>query len=380
MKRKNQNDASSSQKRQRANSSPDAESPKKIIDLDDDCLEKIFSYLDFLSLVSVAVSNEYLRPAANLVYNRKFSNKIINIHGLNSNRTDEKLDFYIFICFEKVSFGELKTCLQFLRCFGSSLSNIHIYYEMSSNKRYKYVHRYINEYCAESLNEFEFIMKSRMTIDHFDKPFVNVHTVAVHSCHFGDQFPLFSRWFPNVRSFKLHNLLLTDGWIDSPFHHLEDVRIDVKNTGHDGFTKNETGHLLRSSHRLKRLKICLHIGRQGMTLNTLLNIIEDKPSIEMIFLLMSTYCWTVKSSELQRLVNEHPSLIEIDLRNYKFTVNNVLSLIGQLNFLQRFEFQLTNFSEYAHMVSRLDNGWQSTSRTNFHGNRNYIEVYRQNGN
>lgn len=54
-----------------------SDEPMKITDLDDDCLEKIFGYLNLRCLFNVAAANVWLRPAVGVVYKRKFVSKII---------------------------------------------------------------------------------------------------------------------------------------------------------------------------------------------------------------------------------------------------------------------------------------------------------------
>lgn len=380
LKHPHRDDASPSPKRQRANSTSDTASSKKIIDLDDDCLEKIFGYLDFHSVLSVAVANEYLRPAANYVYKRKFKDKIINIHEIAKHHSwvAGHVKHGITVCFEKVNLFDLKACLQFIRCLGPSLTNLHIYYKHSCLQIYTHVHRYINQYCAESLEELELVEKPRLSVDHFDKPFVNVRTVAVHHCHFGEQFPFFSQWFPNLRTLKMFNLLSDySPWTELPFHRLEYVRIAINNSGRNGFKKNDVAQVLRSSHQLKCLEIHMPDGRQGMTLTTLLNIIEDKPDIQSLTLKMDKYCTDAKPSELQRLVNEHPSLILLDLNHYKFSAENVLFVVRQLNSLQRFSFQLDAPNVQSTMqqfVPQLGGKWQPIMQRDWYRNRPYFEL------
>lgn len=384
-KRQNGNDANAPQKRQRTSSStdtaamtPSSPEPKKIFDLNDDCLEKIFGHLDLHSLFSVAVANEWLRPAANVVYKHKFSDKVINFHDVD---VDSNTHGNFGVCFEKVSFHNFKVCLQFLRCFGSSLSNVHIYYRFGSNSnRYDYIHQYLNKYCADTLLELELVEKPRFLIKHFDKPFVNVRTVALHYCHLGEQFPLISQWFPNARTFKLHSILMDDRWIDLPFQHLERVRIDVNNgVKRNGFTRNEAAHLLRSCRQLKSLVVQMPSGRQGMALNTLLNIIEEKPALEVLALMMDKYCTTPKPTEIQRLINEHPLIVELDLMNFKFTIDNALDLLRQLNRLKTFCFQLTDPSEYLQIGTRLDGTqWNPFIRREFGTQKpRYVQVIRR---
>lgn len=373
-KHQTQNDANPSTKRQRATSS--SHESTKIIDLNDNCLEKIFGYLDYQSLLSVGIANEYLRPAANYVYKRKFHDKILNIHGVPIH-SNPSIKYHTWVCYEKVSFSDLKTCLQFLRCFGSSLTNLHIYYKISTIEHYEHVHRYMNQYCAETVAELAFIEKPRMPIDHFVKPFVNVHTLAAHYCHYGEQMSSFSKWFPNLRTLKLFNVLMDDRWINPPFQHLEHVRIHLNNNGRNGFTKSEAAQLVCSSHQLRQLKMYMP-DRQGMTLNTLLNFIENKPSIEVLALIMNKYRWQVKLNEVQRIITEHPTLIELDVSNFKFIADHVLLLIRQLNFLRYFEFQLDVRSdiEYTQFVSTLYAGWRANLLRGFDANRYVVSLSR----
>lgn len=325
----------------------------------------------------MAVSNEYLRPAARVVYKRKFGNKVVNLFEvLNQTQTGHPFS----VCAEKVGIFQFKTCLQFLRCFGSSISKLQIYYNGSNSKRYDHVHQYINTYCAESLVEFELIIKPRISIHHFEKPFVNVRNVTVHYSYLGDQFPQLSEWFPNVRVLKLFKVRTEDHWTVSPFHHLEVVHIAISNgTDGYGFTKREAATLLQSSHQLRCVEIDTPSGRQGMTFNTLLNIVAGKSLIEELSLKMDKYSKVVKLSEVQRLINEHPLLVELYLPNYKFTVANLLLVIRQLNSLKKFYFQLNDVSEYEHFSTqfRSDGEWKPIFRGFRNVNVNYyVELTR----
>lgn len=58
--------------------------PKKIIDLKNDCLAKIFGYLNLQSLFNVARANEWLRPAAASVYDRKYGDIKISINSCDN--------------------------------------------------------------------------------------------------------------------------------------------------------------------------------------------------------------------------------------------------------------------------------------------------------
>lgn len=385
-KRGHENDESSTEptsKNQRSNS-PRSAQPKEI---PNENLDR----LSLRSLFNVAVSNESLRPAARIVYKRKCVNQIIEIDPfdvrgkeykkkINPFDVREKEYKKIRMEFEKVSINDFKTCLQFLQCFGPVLTNVRIDYGRSNSKRFDYIHRYINKYCADSLLEIYFRDKENgVLINHFEKPFPNVQKVTVEDCHLGDQFPLFSQWFPNVRNLTLVDIVKDSRWLDSPFLHLEHVSVDVNNGWTlKNFTKAEISRLLDSCNQLNSLEIHMPRKRQGMTMNTLLNIIEGKPAMENLLLVME-YCTVVKFNEIQRLINEHPQLVELDVENFVFTADNALNLIRQLNSLQLFYFQLNDPLEYESLSSRLNDDhhhqWEPYLYTD--KNRTYVELQRK---
>lgn len=382
-----ENDETSSDPKRQQPNSPEL----KITDLNDYCLEKIFVRLDFHNLFNVAMANEWLRPAARFLYKRKFGNKTVVINLFPIRRNADEYYENIRIDSENVTINDFKNCLQFLRCFGSSISNVHIFYDLTKDKRYDYIHQYINNYCAESLLKIEFFDKiHEFSINGFEKPFVNVQTVALHDFYLDDQFSSLSQWFPNARTLKLFGIVHKDNRsIDLPlFHHLEHVRIEVHNGVKfwgpvcAGFTKTETARLLTLSNQLKSLEICTSPNLQKMTMRSLLNIIEGKPAMEKLMLKMGLYRSAVKPMEMQRLINEYPMLIELHLENFKFTVENALNLIHQLKFLKTFHFQLNNRSEYTRFASQLDGDqWLPAKAKRIGGEysqRIYVQLHRRN--
>lgn len=146
MKRQHENDESNQCEMQRTESSPEPIQPTKIIDVNNDCLEKIFHKLDLQSLFNVSIANEWLRPAAGEIYNSKFGTKLVKIFPFTSRLALKEDGNEISLC-------GLKTCLQYLRCFGSSISELSIEYKYSKTKRYDYVHQYIKKYCLEGEKE-----------------------------------------------------------------------------------------------------------------------------------------------------------------------------------------------------------------------------------
>lgn len=182
--------------------SPADPNAKRITDLDEHCLEEIFGYLNFQSLFSVAIANGILRPAAANVYKRRFGRFAVEITG-NGFMTDRRPIFVL----NKLIVDQLKSALQFLRCFGSAITALEFdaaYY--SKGKRYEYIHQYINKYCAESLVKISFKSVSKIDKKHFPKPFRSVENVTVTGGSLARYLPSFSVWFPNMRHLTLYRL------------------------------------------------------------------------------------------------------------------------------------------------------------------------------
>lgn len=129
----------------------------KITDLNDDCLMQIFGHLDLKSLFNVAIANEWLRPAAAMVYKKRFGNNEVQM----SNSSNYYNRNHSFRAGKEenttIAVSGLKSCLLYLRCFGSSIIKLKVDYELPIfDKRYVHLHRYINTYCADSLSEMAF--------------------------------------------------------------------------------------------------------------------------------------------------------------------------------------------------------------------------------
>lgn len=194
--------------------------------------------------------------------------------------------------------------------------------------------------------------------------FRNVRSVVILHSDLGNQLASLSQWFPNLNSLALSSVRMDDRYIDAPFENLINLEIDVNNgIRHDAFTKSEAMQLLRLCPILMMLKIHTP-GRQGMTMKTLLNVIAANPLITILSLSMDKYSVIVHPTEVQRIVNEHPTLIKLDVKNFKFAPDTAIALVRGLHSLQKFDFQIeANHPhlrrEYHQFVTQLDQQWMA---------------------
>lgn len=353
---------------QRPNS-PSHAQPTKITDLFDECLENVFNRLDLISLFNVTGSNEWLRPAARLAYKRNYGQRLVCLTAIEKRicATGAGAAACQSALVEDagtvVVFG-LKACLEFLRCLGPSIANLAIVYKEANAKWCHYVHQYINQYCAENLATMVFLEKSSNPIEHLEKPFVNVQSVLVVKSDIGNQFASFPQWFPNLCILEMRDVCMYDPSIAMPFDRLVHLGIDINNgTIRNGFTKREAANLLRLCRGLLSLEVRMPAGRQGMTLNTLLNCIDANQNLQKLIISMERYWSIVKLAEVQRFASEHPNVFTVCLKNYKFTADTAGAMVRQLNDLKQFHFQIKNSSEYLEFVSQLNAGqWMSVLR------------------
>lgn len=328
------------------------ETTTKIIDLNDDCLIKIFGHLDLQNLFNVAVANEFLRPAAYAVYKREFTQKRVVITPHTS--------FPSKIC--SIHNGKEDSCIriygarapiQYLRCFGGSIEDLEIDYNGAKSKRYHFIHHYINEYCAESLIQLSFSHTSKLSITNFAKPFTNVTMVSISFCKLHKQLPLLVKLFPNLRSLSIYHVRLTRGFHYALFQHLEHLCIYASKKS---FLPIDASNLLYMNRQVQRLEIQTY-GKK-ITMKTLLDIIKDNQSITKLIVKHHFAIFSVKEFEVQRLVSEHPSLIELDLDKYRFTLNNAMELIQRLKLLKIFRFGLEKPDDLDRLKTKLEHSWR----------------------
>lgn len=219
----------------------------------------------------------------------------------------------------------------------------------------------MNEYCAESLLNIEFQLKPHwISIEHFEKPFVNVEIVEFFRSDLQKQFPSFAEWFPNVRLLTLDDDCRLSCITSPIFQQLNELNININNNVKDGFTTEKAIQLVQQHPQLHNLNI--HVSRNGITLNTLSDIIKDNPNIRKI-LVTQTNPTTVFLSDVQQFM--FPLLVELDLSGYTFGVEEVLSIIQQLNSLEQFKFRMVEYSDsrkYDSLVAQLDSQWQSDNQ------------------
>lgn len=124
-------------------------------------------------------------------FKRNFGSKKINLNPTQFHLT------YVSVHKDEIWLRDLKSCLQFVRCFGEIITDLTIW--DGSND---YLNQYIQQYCAETLTSVSFNQGS-LSANFFQKPFNNVNAVEIRNVKLQDSLPRFIDWFPNMRHLKI---------------------------------------------------------------------------------------------------------------------------------------------------------------------------------
>lgn len=339
----------------------------KITDLPDECLMNIFQYLDIRDLFMVAIASARLRRVAVEVRKKQAKGSTLFLYRYDSkfllidNQAHEKAATKAFA-------RDFKGWLLYLRYFGSTISHLVIDYANYPNiKWYQYAQRYINTYCAESLNEIEIeIWNISQVSFHLSKPFINVHTVSFRSYFTCKLLPQIAECFPNLKHLKLRDVHFFDCFDRVYFPHLE--QLYLKGNAEKRFT-----NFLDLNRQLKSLNIDF----PKLLLTTLLEMIKNHSPITKLQATGFIGSQRVKSVEIQRIANEHSSMVELDLKDITlFRAQDVIALIEQLKSLKRFDCRIKNKSDVARLKTTLNqNKWTLTT---FKWNSKYVQINRKN--
>lgn len=339
----------------------------KITDCDDLCLEKIFDHLSLMELLRVAAANKLLIPAARHLYKRKFGTRTVCISGCDDLRPNTRANARAggvnrppaphAKVPNSIHIRRLKPALWYLRCFGPVISRLSIAYNKSKSRRYQFLHQYINQYCAGNLVEISLRDMPNIKLRPFNKrPFVNVTSVNIVGCRLGTQLPSMVGWFPNLRTLELSKIDVNHRFVDAAFPQLESLEICMNGT--NGFTVNDFTTLLSVNRQLRNIDITATAYQKHFSMTGLLNTIRDHQRIEKLAIRMisENMFFGLERAELDRIVNEHPTLVTLDLLFCRFKIDDVIMLLRELKSLKKLNFMMHE-QEHEKLKSMMGDEW-----------------------
>lgn len=216
-------------------------SPKKLTDINQFCLERIFMYLDLEDLLNVADANKKLQTATIAPFDRKFASNPVKIcvhFGIPSD--------------EVIMIDNLRTSFQQLRIFGHMITELFLDFEnngIAISDSYRHILSYVNKYCAESLHGIRF--NFAYSFECITKPFPNVKIVAIRG--YGFKMKCLQKYFPSLSILKL---TLEDNIFPELIDHFPHLHTLSLNTCYplNNEHKDDFKKILRLNKQLQTLK------------------------------------------------------------------------------------------------------------------------------
>lgn len=231
-----------------------------ITDLNQFCLEHIFTYLDLEDLLNVADANKHLRPATIGPFTQKYGTKWIKFNEAAGQLSIEN---------DQIKIHNFKTFFQMLRCFGQSIHKLDIFdrhicttwkcsfiYILRCHYLCNYcrILDYMNEFCAEALTNVEFY--SPIGFEYLEKPFANIEYLTITKNSLLEKKCL-GAVFPKLKSLRfpirLHDF---SSAIVDYFPTLQHLELDLRNSMLDN-CKHAVIDLFRLNSHIKSLKILI---------------------------------------------------------------------------------------------------------------------------
>ncbi|XP_031629973.1 uncharacterized protein LOC116345067 [Contarinia nasturtii] len=281
-------------KRRRINNEDTTNNDNKmrLINLNIDCLENIFKYLEFHDLLSLANANKKLKPAIDLTFSQNYGKLRFKIADLEVfTPRDEYDDPLYFFPDGKISILNMIISLRSLRCFGHLITDFGVHYDhgsifydevdiSESAKRQKEMNRYIHKYLStESVTKLKFgvISKKDFKMITAKKTFPKVKTIKLSSDE-NVELKEFVRLFPMLTNLKVYpEHLISPGCIIPQFPQLTrlEIKMNYEKVRRSG--KNSIATFLRMNPQIQSLDISFNvdgfilkaIGQQLKQLNSL---------------------------------------------------------------------------------------------------------------
>lgn len=146
------------------------------MDLNLDCQLLILDELDWMSLISMAETNEHFMNIIKDIFRCRFEKKSLI---LSTPHSDSKIeDHQITETSDSISIQNHQLILKILKNFGSVIPSLRIFHN-TTNENSALVYRSINLHCFKTLKQIEILVIQNEFFDEFTKPFKDVQSVRL---------------------------------------------------------------------------------------------------------------------------------------------------------------------------------------------------------
>lgn len=179
----------------------------KLTDINDDCLEHIFLYLNIEDLVNIAYTSKQLKPAAESAFSSNFGRKKMLIEEFSHGR------IHIYDYKQRLSRNQFH---RLMSSFGHLILKIKLSdFKTSSLKK-------VNQFGCKSITDLRFY---EMDLHRMKKPFHAAETVAFFNVNTNWFCNPLNKLFPNVRTLDINYGHIWPWQIEVQFPHLNQLNI-----------------------------------------------------------------------------------------------------------------------------------------------------------
>lgn len=157
----------------------------KVTGLFDDCLFEIFKYLNDEDLLHIAGTNERLKAAGRVFFERKYREKAFKVS--NNYKYDEKL----------------LPSVAYLKHFGDLIKKMHVDYTHPTHRYDRHLESTIVTYCQKSLIEITLSGAEEDAFCEFEEPFEKAQKVCLNGGFAAYIIRNFNKLFPNAHRLEL---------------------------------------------------------------------------------------------------------------------------------------------------------------------------------
>lgn len=234
----------------------------KITDVNEDCLEHIFRYLNLTDLNNVAASHAHFVSTAHRVYNIVHRHKMVIISDSGHQVTASKSNSMSTSTSMKIEMEMVNvTPATYLRNFGHLVLDLTLDYISLNGKEnghhWREIERMVFKCSLKTLFKLTLQNCQGNVMEEIREPFEKTKKLRVYG-HINNDIKMiqFSKWFPNIDSLKLDNAALcSDACFKGVFRALKKIQILILAANRERNIEQTVRQLLQSHRDIKGLFI-----------------------------------------------------------------------------------------------------------------------------
>lgn len=199
-KRQYENDGSEFPEAKKSTSVVQSIPTTRFLDLNLDCLEPIFDFLNPRDLLNIVISSTYAAQAALLVYSRRYSKCQVQIRPTSTSPEKMPIEWVNPL----IQINSAVDCYKFLEIFGDLIKKLELYgfNDETIALEWRDVMQLVSQKCGGNLIELKVHNCNAFITNQFQNAFDNVDKLHLQRSYL-DQCKRLNEWFPNVKSLEL---------------------------------------------------------------------------------------------------------------------------------------------------------------------------------